>query len=187
VTVRTLVYADKQVESYDTADIESLREARVATGTTWIRASNATDDELDRLSAAFDLHTLEIEDVRSNVSPKVELFPDQTFVLVKTARLRGSETTFEEEIRDQSVGLSFRHDWIVTVAVEETSRSYTRSNVSTKRMAAGTSGACAWTGVMNTADRREDSMPRYLIVPLMPSRKPRPVGRGSVSASRRSR
>ena len=119
--IRTLVYADDKVEPYDGEDLESLREARVARGTTWIRASNVTDAELDRLSAAFDLHTLEIEDVRSNVNPKVELFPDHTFVLVKTARLRGGETTFEEEIRDQPVGLFFGHDWIVTLAGEETS------------------------------------------------------------------
>ena len=119
--IRTLVYTDGKVEPHDGEDLESLREARVARGTTWIRASNVTDAELDRLSAAFDLHTLEIEDVRSNVSPKVELFPDHTFVLIKTARLRGGETTFEEEIRDQPVGLFFGHDWIVTLAGEETS------------------------------------------------------------------
>ena len=120
MTIRTLVYADDRVESHDGSDTEALREARVATGTTWIRASNVTDDELDRLSAAFGLHPLEIDDVRSNVNPKVELFPDHTFVLVKTARLRGGETTFEEEIRDQPVGVFFGHDWIVTVAIEET-------------------------------------------------------------------
>jgi len=120
VTIRTLVYTDDRVESHDGADIEALREARVTTGTTWTRASNVTDDELDRLSAAFDLHALEIGDVRDNVRPKVELFPEHTFVLVKTAQLRGGETTFEEEIRDQPVGVFFGHDWIVTLAVEET-------------------------------------------------------------------
>jgi magnesium transporter len=120
VTIRTLVYDGDRVEMDDDTDAESLRAARVATGTTWIRASNVTDAELDRLSAAFGLHALEIEDVRSNVSPKVELFPEHTFVLVKTAHLRGGETTFEEEIRDQPVGLFFGHDWVLTVAIEET-------------------------------------------------------------------
>jgi magnesium transporter len=120
VTIRALIYADGRVESYDGDDAASLRDARLAAGTTWIRASDVTEDELDRLSAAFDLHALEIEDVRSNVSPKVEPFPDHTFVLVKTARLRGGETTFEEEIRDQPIGLFFGHDWIVTLATEET-------------------------------------------------------------------
>jgi len=116
VTIRTPVYDGDRGETYD----ESLRAARVATGTTWIRASNVTDAELDRLSAAFDLHALEIEDVRGNVGSKVELFSEHTFVLVKTARLRGGETTFEEEIRDLPVGLFFGHDWIITIAVEET-------------------------------------------------------------------
>ncbi|MEF8856031.1 MAG: magnesium/cobalt transporter CorA [Haloplanus sp.] len=118
--MRTLVYDGDRVEPVGDTDAESLREARVATGTTWTRASNVTDAELDRLSAAFDLHALEVEDVRGNVSPKVELFPEHTFVLAKTARLRRGETTFEEEIRDQPVGLFFGHDWILTVATEET-------------------------------------------------------------------
>lgn len=120
MTLRTLVYTDNGIETRDDGDVESLHEARVATGTTWVRASNVTDDELDRLSAAFDLHVLEIEDVRGNADPTVELFPAHTFVLVKTASLRGGETTFEEEIRDQPVGLFFGHDWVVTVAIEET-------------------------------------------------------------------
>ncbi|SEA12386.1 magnesium transporter [Haloplanus vescus] len=120
MTIRTLVYDGDTVETKTGTDAESLRAARVEAGTTWIRASDVTEDELARLSAAFDLHALEIEDVQSNVSPKVELFPEHTFVLVKTASLRGGETTFEEEIRDQPVGLFFGHDWIVTIAIEET-------------------------------------------------------------------
>jgi magnesium transporter len=120
VTIRTLVYDGNRVESHEETDAASLRSARTANGTTWTRASNVTDDELDRLSKAFDLHPLEIEDVRSNANPKVELFAEHSFVLVKTAQLRGGETTFEEEIRDQPVGLFFGNDWIVTIAVEET-------------------------------------------------------------------
>ena len=120
MTIRTLVYDGDTVETKTGTDAESLRAARVEAGTTWIRASDVTEDELERLSAAFDLHALEIEDVQSNVNPKVELFPEHTFVLVKTASLRGGETTFEEEIRDQPVGLFFGHDWIVTIAIEET-------------------------------------------------------------------
>ncbi|MFB6195767.1 MAG: magnesium/cobalt transporter CorA [Haloplanus sp.] len=120
MTVRTLVYDGDRVERREGDDVDSLRAARTATGTTWIRASDVTDDELDRLSAAFDLHALEIEDVRNNVNPKVELFPEHTFALLKTAHLRGGETTFEEEIRDLPVGLFFGHDWVVTIAVEET-------------------------------------------------------------------
>ncbi|WP_251343003.1 magnesium/cobalt transporter CorA [Haloplanus halophilus] len=120
MTVRAVIYDRGIVETRGGTDADSLHEARTATGTTWVRVSAPTDDELDRVSAAFDLHPLEIEDVRSDVGPKVEVFPDHTFVLVKTARLRGGETTFEEEIRDQPVGLFFGHDWIVTVAAEET-------------------------------------------------------------------
>ncbi|WP_248896481.1 magnesium/cobalt transporter CorA [Haloplanus halobius] len=118
--IQTLVYDGDRVETRDAVDADALRDARTATGTTWIRAADVTEDELDRLSAAFDLHALEIEDVRNNVSPKVELFAEHTFALLKTASLRGGETTFEEEIRDLPVGLFFGHDWVVTIAIEET-------------------------------------------------------------------
>ncbi|MFB6101255.1 MAG: magnesium/cobalt transporter CorA [Haloplanus sp.] len=118
--IRTLVYDGDRVETWENTDTESLREARGATGTTWIRASDVTETELDRLSEAFDLHALELDDVRSNVGPKVDLYPEHTFVLVKTASLRGGETTFEEEIRDLPIGLFFGHDWIVTVSTVET-------------------------------------------------------------------
>jgi magnesium transporter len=118
--IRTLVYDGDRVERHEGSDTPSLRAARQATGTTWVRASGVTDDELDLLSEAFDLHPLEIDDVRSDVGPKVEPYPDHTFVLVKSARLRGGETSFEEEIRDRPIGVFFGHDWIVTVATEET-------------------------------------------------------------------
>jgi magnesium transporter len=120
MTVRTFVYDGDHVETRDAADADALRVAREAAGTTWVRASDPTDAEFDRLSAAFDLHALEIEDVRSNVDPKVEVFPGHTFALVKTASLRGGETTFEEEIRDRPIGLFFGHDWLVTISTEET-------------------------------------------------------------------
>jgi magnesium transporter len=120
VTVRTVVYDSGAVESAEETDAATLQEARVATGTTWVRLSTPTEEELARVSEVFGLHALEIDDVRSNAAPKVEVFPEHTFVLVKSARLRGGETTFEEEISDQPVGLFFGHDWIVTVAIEET-------------------------------------------------------------------
>ncbi|MFB6107522.1 MAG: magnesium/cobalt transporter CorA [Haloplanus sp.] len=121
MTVRTLVYDDDHVERRETTDVESLRRARTATGTTWVRASDTTQAELDRLVEVFGIHDLEIEDVTTNVRPKVDLYPDHTFTLVKTAKLRRGETTFEEEIRDQPVGLFFGHDWLVTVAPQESS------------------------------------------------------------------
>ncbi|QGX96569.1 magnesium/cobalt transporter CorA [Haloplanus rallus] len=120
MTVRTVVYDRSVVEGREGSGLDALREARSATGTTWVRVSAPTDEELDRVAEAFDLHALEIEDVQGTPAPKVEEFPEHTFVLVKSARLRGGETTFEEEIRDQPVGLFFGHDWIVTITAEET-------------------------------------------------------------------
>ena len=111
MTVQAVVYAEGRVDRYD--DIELARDAD---GTTWVRASDATPDELDRVATAFDIHALSVEDVRGDIRPKTEEFSKHTFVLVKTASLRGGETTFDEELRTQQVGLFIGSDWLVTMA-----------------------------------------------------------------------
>jgi magnesium transporter len=111
VTVQAVVYAEGRVDRYD--DIERARDAE---GTTWVRASDADAAELDHVASVFGIHALSVEDVRGDVRPKTEEFPAHTFVLVKTASLRGGETTFDEELRTQQVGLFIGADWLVTMA-----------------------------------------------------------------------
>jgi magnesium transporter len=118
VTVRCVVYGREGVESYDHDDLDA---ARAAPGTTWVRATDPDERALDALAAAFGIHELELEDVRNGVRPKVELFDDHAFLLVKSARLRAGETTFREEIRDVPVGLFLGSDWVVTVTTEAVS------------------------------------------------------------------
>jgi magnesium transporter len=50
------------------------------------------------------------------VGPKTEAFAAYTFVLVKTAELTCGETTFEEEIREDLVGVFFGTDWALTLS-----------------------------------------------------------------------
>jgi len=116
VTVRCVVYGPAGVERYDLADLAA---ARAAAGTTWVRATAPEERELDAVARAFGVHELELEDVRNGVRPKAELFDDHAFLLVKSARLRAGETTFEEEIRDLPVGVFFGSDWVVTVTPRE--------------------------------------------------------------------
>ena len=113
MTVESVVYTTEGTTTH--AD---LQEAREATGTTWVRASEASAEEMEQVAEAFDIHALSIEDVRNGIRPKTEEFDNHTFVLLKTASLRRGETTFQEEIRKRSVGFFVGEDWLVTMSVE---------------------------------------------------------------------
>jgi len=105
------VYDGDRVEAYD--DIVAARDAP---GTTWVRATEASAETLARVAEVFGVHELEIEDLRSDVRPKVEEYPEHTFVLVRTASLRRGETTFEEEIRDDPLGVFLGDEWVLTLS-----------------------------------------------------------------------
>ncbi|WP_049986743.1 magnesium/cobalt transporter CorA [Halobellus rufus] len=117
--ISALVYDVGRVEHYSVEDEADLEAAREATGTTWIRVSSPTEAEVRAVSEAFSLHPLEVEDVRSGVRPKTEELDEHTFVLVKTVALERGETTFEEEIRTQPIGLFLGEDWLVTMTDED--------------------------------------------------------------------
>ncbi|QCC50186.1 magnesium/cobalt transporter CorA [Halapricum salinum] len=109
--IESLVYRSGSVESYD-----DLGEAKAAQGTTWVHATEVTADERSHIAETFDLHPLAIEDVNSNVRAKTEEFPEFVFALLKTARLTRGDTTFEEEIVDDPVGVFFGSDWVVSMS-----------------------------------------------------------------------
>ena len=106
-----LVYSAETVSEYD-----DLQAARDADGTTWIHLAEPETATVDRVAELFELHPLAIEDVGNDVRPKTEEYDQYTFVLLKTATLRRGETSFEEEIRDEPVGLFIGDDWLVTYA-----------------------------------------------------------------------
>jgi len=114
VTVESVVYTEG-----GTADYTDLRSAREAAGTTWVRATDASTAEMERVAEVFGIHPLSVEDLRNGVRPKTEEFDDHTFVLLKTAMLRRGETTFREEIRKRSVGFFVGEDWLVTMSSEQ--------------------------------------------------------------------
>jgi magnesium transporter len=111
--IETVVYDDDGVERYATEEIGAARDAP---GTTWVRVSEASPDELERVAEAFDIHPLSVEDVRGDVRPKAEEFPNHTFLLLRTATLSRGDTTFDEEISSTHVGLFVGRDWLVTLS-----------------------------------------------------------------------
>jgi magnesium transporter len=111
--IETVVLDDDRVDRYPP---EELGDARDATGTTWVRVSDAGPDELDRVAEAFGIHPLSVEDVRGDGRPKAEEFPNHAFLLLRTATLARGDTSFEEEIRSTHVGLFLGRDWLVTLS-----------------------------------------------------------------------
>jgi len=105
-----LVYRAEEVTEYD-----DLAEAKAADGTTWVHAADADRAEMERVADCFGLHPLTVEDVWNNVRPKTEEYEDYTFVVVKLATLRGGETTFDEEIGDEPIGIYIGEDWVVSL------------------------------------------------------------------------
>jgi magnesium transporter len=116
--IETAVYDDGSVETRSEAGVADLRTARAAEGTTWVRATEASAEELERVADAFDIHPLAVEDVVNNARPKTEEYPDYTFVLVKEAELARGDQPFEEEIRDEPVGVFVGDDWVCTLSTE---------------------------------------------------------------------
>ena len=114
--ISAIVYDADTVEHYEIDDEADLEAARRAPGTTWVRVSSPTPTEERAISEAFGLHALELENVRNDVRPKTEAFEGHAFVLVKTVALERGETTFDEEIRTQPIGLFLGGGWLVTLA-----------------------------------------------------------------------
>jgi magnesium transporter len=109
-----LVYSAGTVEEY--ADLVTARDAD---GTTWVHVPRRDAAAIEDVSQVFDLHPLAVEDVRNNVRAKTEEFDEYTFVLLRTAKLTRGETTFEEEILDEPVGVFFGDDWVVTIGPDD--------------------------------------------------------------------
>ena len=114
MTVEAVVYTADEVVEYD-----DIAAAKAAQGTTWVRATGTDEPGLAGLAETFGLHPLTVEDVVNDVRPKVEEFSEYTFVLVKTAELTRGETTFDEEVRGEAVGVFMGADWVVTMATGE--------------------------------------------------------------------
>lgn len=108
------------IVSYDATGVteyDDIESARMASGTTWIRATDTTTEEQKTLRDGFGIHPLAIDDVVDTVRPKTEEYSEYTFLLFKTARLATGDTVFRDEIDTNPVGLFVGRDWLVTLSV----------------------------------------------------------------------
>ena len=63
----------------------------------WIGLVDPTEDELRKLQATYGLHTLAVDDaLQAHELPKVDVYGDQLFVTLRTARLEGEEIVYGE-------------------------------------------------------------------------------------------
>lgn len=112
MTISAAVYDSDGVTEH-----QDIAHAKTATGTTWIRAREATDAEVDRIASTYDLHLLAIEDVENDVRPKLEEFESYTFFLIKTAELSRGETSFDKEITTKPIGVFIGADWVISICL----------------------------------------------------------------------
>lgn len=97
----------------DELEPEAARELAWGPTHVWIRLEGLEQAKLENLGATFNLHTLAIEDVRNHRQrPKVEDYPDLTFVVVRVPRLS------EEGMEWQTVGLFLGPDFLITACTD---------------------------------------------------------------------
>jgi magnesium transporter len=66
---------------------EAMEACREPGAFTWIGLYEPTEDEFDSIRREFDLHELAVEDaIHAHQRPKLEIYGDMVFVVVKTAR-----------------------------------------------------------------------------------------------------
>ncbi|MCH7661388.1 MAG: magnesium/cobalt transporter CorA [Euryarchaeota archaeon] len=96
------------------AEIDSLVAASSSDERVWVRVTDATSEELDRVAEAFGIHPLAVEDLSEVARTKTEEYPDYTFVLLKIVELAPGETSFGEELLTEPLGICIGDDWLVT-------------------------------------------------------------------------
>jgi CorA-like Mg2+ transporter protein len=78
----------------------------------WIGFHEPTEPELREIQAQFELHPLAIEDaLHAHQRPKLELYGDSLFLVLRTAQLQGDHVTFGEThiFAGQGFVISIRH------------------------------------------------------------------------------
>jgi magnesium transporter len=96
VIVDCAVYADGRRRPGSPGLDRAASEARSAGGFVWLGMLEPSAEELQEAAAAFDLHELAVEDaIKAHQRPKLELYDEMLFVVVKTARYVDPEEVIE--------------------------------------------------------------------------------------------
>lgn len=92
---------------------------RARGGFVWIGLHEPTEEEFDEVRAQFDLHELAVEDaIIAHQRPKLEVYDDTLFVVLKTARYLDAE----EEIEFGDILLFLGEQFVLVVRHGEASR-----------------------------------------------------------------
>jgi magnesium transporter len=96
VIVDCAVYAEGRRRPGKMPLERALEEAKAADGFVWLGVLEPEAEEFEAVASAFGLHELATEDaIKAHQRPKLELYDDTVFVVVKTARYVDSEEVVE--------------------------------------------------------------------------------------------
>jgi magnesium transporter len=97
---------------------DAYRACRKGGNFAWIGMYEPTKDEFDSLQREFDLHPLAVEDaIHAHQRPKLEVFDEMVFIVLKTARYVDSE----EVVQFGEILIFLGEDYILTVRHGEAS------------------------------------------------------------------
>jgi magnesium transporter len=97
---------------------EAMEACREPGAFTWIGLYEPTEHEFDSIRREFNLHELAVEDaIHAHQRPKLELYGDMVFIVLKTARYVDPE----EVVRLGEILIFLGHDYIITVRHGEAS------------------------------------------------------------------
>jgi len=118
VIVDYAIYEEGRRRS-EQVDLEAAYDAARQRGAfVWIGLYEPTEEEFDSIRREFDLHPLAVEDaIHAHQRPKLELYGDMVFVVIKTARYVDPD----EVVRIGEILVFLGHDYIVTVRHGEAS------------------------------------------------------------------
>jgi len=118
VIVDCAVYENGQRRDGATPVHEAMEACREPGAFTWIGLYEPTEEEFDSIRREFELHELAVEDaIHAHQRPKVELYDDMVFIVLKTARYVDPT----EVIKLGEILIFLGHDYIITVRHGEAS------------------------------------------------------------------
>jgi magnesium transporter len=118
VIVDCAIYEDGRRRDGSVDLHDAYRACRKGGNFAWIGMYEPTQDEFDSLQREFDLHPLAVEDaIHAHQRPKLEVFDDMVFIVLKTARYVDSK----EVVQFGEILIFLGEDYILTVRHGEAS------------------------------------------------------------------
>ncbi|HUR60764.1 MAG TPA: magnesium transporter CorA family protein [Candidatus Thermoplasmatota archaeon] len=111
--MRLLQFSKGAWGASDSVEPDEARELAWGPTHVWIRLEGLDQQKLENLAATFNLHPLAIEDVRNHRQrPKVEDYPELTFVVVRVPRLA------DDGMHWLTLGLFLGPDFLITACTD---------------------------------------------------------------------